>query len=151
MNGSTSGVVSGSVDALAPFEDRLRAQGVEPQRVIDDASAFVLTSMLQDVVARTEEPEFQHLHKQLYLWSSAFLQSEGNDNTPQDARNPGAERSLSDYDVRHRLAINWLYELPFFRGQSGLAATLLAGQAGSTPSLGELSSARAITGRTRSA
>ncbi|HYO45552.1 MAG TPA: glycosyltransferase [Gemmatimonadota bacterium] len=30
---------------------------------------------LQDVVARTEEPEFQRLHKQLYLWSSAFLQS----------------------------------------------------------------------------
>ncbi|CAN5862350.1 hypothetical protein BH20GEM1_BH20GEM1_20600 [soil metagenome] len=30
---------------------------------------------LQDVVARTEEPEFHRLHKQLYLWSSAFLQS----------------------------------------------------------------------------
>ena len=30
---------------------------------------------LQDVIARTEEPEFQRLHKQLYLWSSAFLQS----------------------------------------------------------------------------
>jgi glycosyltransferase involved in cell wall biosynthesis len=30
---------------------------------------------LQDVVARTEEPEFHRLHRQLYLWSSAFLQS----------------------------------------------------------------------------
>ncbi|HUF88648.1 MAG TPA: glycosyltransferase [Gemmatimonadota bacterium] len=30
---------------------------------------------LQDVVARTLEPKFHRLHKQLYLWSSAFMQS----------------------------------------------------------------------------
>lgn len=53
-----------------------------------------------------------------YTWSksiddaSAFLQSDGNDNTPQDARRPEAERSLSDYDVRHRLSIAAVWPLP---------------------------------------
>jgi hypothetical protein len=53
-----------------------------------------------------------------YTWSksiddaSAFLQSEGNDNTPQDARRPEAERSLSDFDVRHRLSVAGVWQLP---------------------------------------
>ena len=46
---------------------------------------------------------------------------------PVDARALELEWGPSDFDVRHRLAINWLYELPFFRGQSGLAASLLGG------------------------
>ena len=33
---------------------------------------------------------------------SAFLASEGNDNTPQNSRTRDAERGLSDFDVRHR-------------------------------------------------
>ena len=46
-----------------------------------------------------------------YTWgksiddTSAFLPSEGNDNTPQDARRPEAERGLSDFDVRHRVSV----------------------------------------------
>ena len=53
-----------------------------------------------------------------YTWgrslddASAFLQSDGNDNTPQDARNPGAEWGPSDFDVRHRLSLAALYSLP---------------------------------------
>ena len=45
-----------------------------------------------------------------YTWSksiddaSAFLPSDGNDNTPQQGSNPAAERGLSDFDVRHRLS-----------------------------------------------
>jgi hypothetical protein len=46
---------------------------------------------------------------------------------PVDARALELEWGPSDFDVRHRVAINWLYELPFLRGQSGLAASLLGG------------------------
>jgi hypothetical protein len=53
-----------------------------------------------------------------YTWSksiddaSAFLQSDGNDNTPQQGSNPGAERGLSDFDVRHRLSTAVVWVMP---------------------------------------
>ncbi len=41
--------------------------------------------------------------------ASAFLASDGNDNTPQDSRNLAAEWGRSDFDVRHRLvaSVTW--------------------------------------------
>jgi hypothetical protein len=41
--------------------------------------------------------------------ASAFLASDGNDNTPQDSRNLAAEWGLSDFDVRHRFvaSVTW--------------------------------------------
>lgn len=41
--------------------------------------------------------------------ASAFLASDGNDNTPQDSRNLAAEWSRSDFDARHRLvaSLTW--------------------------------------------
>jgi hypothetical protein len=53
-----------------------------------------------------------------YTWSkaiddtSAFLSSDGNDNTPQDARHPEAERGLSDFDARHRLSLAAVWPVP---------------------------------------
>ncbi len=53
-----------------------------------------------------------------YTWSksmddqSAFLATDGNDNTPQDSRNLAAEWSLSDFDVRHRLVLTGSYIVP---------------------------------------
>ena len=44
--------------------------------------------------------------------ASAFLQSEGNDNTPQDARRPEAEWGPSDFDVPHRLSLAAIYAVP---------------------------------------
>jgi outer membrane receptor protein involved in Fe transport len=46
---------------------------------------------------------------------------------PVDARNIDLEWAVSDFDVRHRLVINWLWEVPFFREHGGLAGTLLGG------------------------
>ncbi|AMY12182.1 Outer membrane receptor for ferrienterochelin and colicins [Luteitalea pratensis] len=53
-----------------------------------------------------------------YTWSksmddqSAFLATDGNDNTPQDSRNLAAEWGLSDFDVRHRGVLSGSYVIP---------------------------------------
>ena len=43
--------------------------------------------------------------------ASAFLATDGDDNTPQDSRNLAAEWGPSDYDVRHRLVVSGMYDL----------------------------------------
>ncbi|MEQ1606982.1 MAG: carboxypeptidase regulatory-like domain-containing protein [Pyrinomonadaceae bacterium] len=64
-----------------------------------------------------------------YTWSKSF-----NDNptsyinaAPQDNYNVGAERGLSPLDRRHVFTINGIYELPFFKEQSGFAGKVLGG------------------------
>ena len=47
--------------------------------------------------------------------------------TPVDARDLSLEWGPADFDVRHRLAINWLWEIPFFRERGGVAGALLGG------------------------
>ena len=42
--------------------------------------------------------------------ASAFLATDGDDNTPQDSRNLAAEWGPSDYDVRHRLVVPGMYD-----------------------------------------
>jgi hypothetical protein len=50
-----------------------------------------------------------------YTWSrsrddaSAFLATDGNDNTPQDSRNVAAEWGPSDFDVRHRAVLSVIW------------------------------------------
>jgi len=44
---------------------------------------------------------------------SAFLESKGNDNTPQNSYDIAAERGLSDFDLRQRLSLSLIYDLPF--------------------------------------
>ncbi|HEY7058958.1 MAG TPA: hypothetical protein VH458_20640, partial [Vicinamibacterales bacterium] len=44
--------------------------------------------------------------------TSAFLATDGDDNTPQDSRNLAAEWGPSDYDVRQRLVLSASYEVP---------------------------------------
>jgi hypothetical protein len=47
--------------------------------------------------------------------SSAFLESKGDDNTPQNSTNIAAERGLSNFDLRQRFSGSFVYELPFSR------------------------------------
>ncbi len=58
--------------------------------------------------------------------ASAFLASDGNDNTPQDSRDLAAEWGASDFDVRQRLVVSGVWHLPF----GGPAAILRDWQVG---------------------
>jgi outer membrane receptor protein involved in Fe transport len=47
--------------------------------------------------------------------------------TPVDAHNLELEWGPADYDVRHRLVANWLWEIPFLRNATGLKGSVLGG------------------------
>lgn len=49
--------------------------------------------------------------------TSAFFQSTGDPNFPQNSYNMAAERGRSSFDVRHRAVVSYSYELPFGRGK----------------------------------
>jgi Carboxypeptidase regulatory-like domain len=70
-----------------------------------------------------------------YTWS-AFIddaseifnpQPAGEIATPQDPYNRRADRARSSYDRPHRFSGNAVYELPFFREQSGVVGHILGG------------------------
>ena len=46
---------------------------------------------------------------------------------PVDAHNLELEWAAADFDVRHRLVANWLWEIPFLRDATGLKHSLLGG------------------------
>ena len=58
-----------------------------------------------------------------YTWSksidngSSFFSSAGDPNFPQNSYDLRAERGLSNFDVRHRLAVSYSYDLPFGKGR----------------------------------
>jgi Carboxypeptidase regulatory-like domain/TonB dependent receptor/TonB-dependent Receptor Plug Domain len=63
--------------------------------------------------------------------TSEQLTTQGSNAFPQDSRDFSAWYGPSDYDVRHRLTVNFMAELPFGTGKkwanSGLGRTLLGG------------------------
>ena len=73
-----------------------------------------------------------------YTWSHAIddaadplVATAGNRNIARNSFNLKEDRGTSDYDLRHRAIINYLYELPFGSGQRyvthGVAAKVLGG------------------------
>ncbi|HEV7857201.1 MAG TPA: TonB-dependent receptor, partial [Pyrinomonadaceae bacterium] len=63
-----------------------------------------------------------------YTWSKN-LTDEQNDrtNAPENSYDIGSEYSRAALDRRHVLSVNYVYELPFFAGEKGLAGKLLGG------------------------
>jgi hypothetical protein len=63
--------------------------------------------------------------------SSEQLTTQGSNAFPQDSRNFANWYGPSDYDVRHRLTLNYVLELPFGKGkkyaESGVGAAILGG------------------------
>ena len=45
----------------------------------------------------------------------------------QDAADLGAEWAIAGYDVRHKLALLGVWEMPFFKDSTGVTRTLLGG------------------------
>src|SRR5207245_2475410 len=73
-----------------------------------------------------------------YTWAksidnaSNFFPSAGDPNYPQNSYDFRAERGRSNFDVRHRLSVSYIYDLPFGKGRKYLAndggwSTLLTG------------------------
>ena len=58
-----------------------------------------------------------------YTWSksiddaSGFFSSAGDANYPQNSYSAAAERGLSNFDLRHRLSLSYVYDLPFGKGR----------------------------------
>jgi hypothetical protein len=52
--------------------------------------------------------------------SSAVFAGSVGSGLPQDSNNLRAERGLSDFDMRHRLSVSYLYDLPFGAGERWL-------------------------------
>jgi hypothetical protein len=62
-----------------------------------------------------------------YTWSKVLTDASGQDDGVEDLLNYGAERSHASFDRNHILAMSYVYNLPFFRTQSGLIGKLLGG------------------------
>jgi hypothetical protein len=52
--------------------------------------------------------------------ASGFFSSAGDANFPQDSNNPSAEWARSNFDVRHRVTVSGVWELPFGPGRKWL-------------------------------
>ncbi|MBZ5616450.1 MAG: carboxypeptidase-like regulatory domain-containing protein [Acidobacteriia bacterium] len=70
-----------------------------------------------------------------YTWSKSidnasdfFPAIQANDNSyAQDAFQLGAERAVSNFDIRHRIIITGVWQVPFFRSRKGVAGKVLDG------------------------
>jgi hypothetical protein len=99
----------GPVDERRPIPGYGEVLLVEPEA----------TSLYHALQVRAEQSAWHGLWlRAAWTWGrsiddqSAFLASEGNDNTPQNSRVPEAERGLSDFDVRHRLVAAAIWQIP---------------------------------------
>jgi hypothetical protein len=98
-----------------PVDERRPVAGYGDILLVESAGRSV-SHALQ---LRVERPDAGGLWlRAAYTWGksiddgSAFLASEGNDNTPQWSARPDLERGLSDYDVRHRAVLAGIWTVP---------------------------------------
>jgi len=59
-----------------------------------------------------------------YTWSKSLGHVEGN---PLDSRNKDLDFGLTDLDRAHMFTFNYVYDLPFFKGQGGAAEKIFGG------------------------
>jgi hypothetical protein len=104
-----------------PVDDRRPIAGFGDILLVETEGSSV-SHALQ---VRVERPSARGLWlRGSYTWGksvddgSAFLASEGNDNTPQWSARPDLERGLSDYDVRHRVVGAVIWAVPAMGGSA---------------------------------
>lgn len=100
-------------------------------RLRANAASSIYHSMQMSFEKRLSQGFSAGLH---YTWSSfideaseIFNPSPGEIAIVQDSFNRAADRGRSTFDRPHRLAGNFVYELPWYRDQRGLAGHLLGG------------------------
>ena len=62
-----------------------------------------------------------------YTWSHALTNAQNDFRTPQNTYNYHAEYGPAQFDRRHIVTANYIYELPFFKHQPGFAGHVLGG------------------------
>ena len=62
-----------------------------------------------------------------YTWSHGLTDATGDFATPQNTYDLKAEYGPTQFDRRHILNVNYVYYLPFFKAQNGLAGHVLGG------------------------
>ena len=68
------------------------------------------------------------LIKAAYTWSHNLTDNQSDrSNAPQDFFNRAAEYGPASFDRRHILTVDYVYELPFFKGERGLVGEALGG------------------------
>ncbi|HYJ88812.1 MAG TPA: carboxypeptidase regulatory-like domain-containing protein [Pyrinomonadaceae bacterium] len=100
-------------------------------RLRTNSASSIYHSMQVSMEKRFSKGFSSGLH---YTWSSfideaseIFNPSPGEIAIPQDSFNPKADRSRSTFDRPHRVAGNFVYELPWYREQKGLIGHVLGG------------------------
>jgi hypothetical protein len=100
-------------------------------RVRANAASSIYHSLQMSMDKRLSENFSAGVH---YTWSSfiddasdIFNPSTGEVAVPQDSFNRSADRGRSSYDRPHRVAGNFVYELPVYRDQAGPIGRLLGG------------------------
>jgi len=106
--------------APGPVDERRPIPGYGDVLWIEPAASSVYNAL----ELRAEHPDARGLWlRAAWTWGhaiddqSAFLASDGNDNTPQNSSRPDLERGSSDFDVRHRLVVAAIWQVP--RGDHG--------------------------------
>jgi hypothetical protein len=136
-NGSLPKTVSGGTLRIAPFVGLPQVTG---------NTAFEEPILIESIGNATYNGLQTVFHKRFshgldfqaaYTWSHAIddaadplVAPGGNRNIARNSFNLHEERGSSDYDLRHRLIVNFVYELPFGPGQPYLNHGVIAGLLG---------------------
>ena len=117
------------------FDPRLNARTI-PTELIRPYQGFSAISQAEATASSTYHSLQVALKRRLsngllfeaaYTWSRTIGDASGFGEAPQDGYNAHVDRGLLTFDRPHMLILNYIYELPFLRGNRSLAGSLLGG------------------------
>lgn len=114
-----------------PGNNRLDSRFNQVNRLDDGASSIYHSLQVTGNKTFSRGLQFQAS----YTWSKSIDNAsdfypaiQANDNSyAQDAFQLAAERAVSNFDIRHRIIVTGVWQVPFFRGRKGVAGKVLDG------------------------